>query len=69
MKYPKSDKGIRMFCLELASNGLSTQGVDMDKAKEYYEFITSSSKPSVWRRLVLAWSHCCATLLQLFHRR
>lgn len=44
MDFPKNDKEIRMFCLGLAAeNDLSSEHIDMDKAKEYYEFIATPS--------------------------
>lgn len=61
MKYPKNDMELRLLCVELST---SMGGVELEKAKEIYEFISaaSSSKPSVWRRLVLAFSRWYAKL-------
>lgn len=70
MDFPKNDKEIRMFCLVLASeNDLSSEHIDMDKAEEYYKFITASSKPSARRMTTLALSRWRARLCRLFHRR
>ena len=71
-KYPKNDKELRMYCLELASSDsfLSSENININKAKEYYEFITaSSSRPSVWKKIALVLSHWYARLRHLFHRR
>lgn len=60
MEYPKNDKELRIYCLNLAYNGSSSEGIDFEKAKKYYEFIIGSSKPSVWKGITLALSRWCA---------
>ena len=44
MEFPKNDRELRMYCLGLAAdNDLSSEHIDMDKAKEYYKFIATPS--------------------------
>ena len=72
MEYPKNDIELRIFCLDLASRGggMFEHEPDIQKANEYYEFITSSaSKPSARKRRVPGWSALSVSFLRLFRHQ